>query len=128
MGRSIELKENELEAARDEANKRFQYAPTDMNWNEFNSYMEEVSKKVCILSREYRMTKEPVFERKIPTYGSRMKLSDFIEDCESGGFIDYDGSGNYVRDNMESDIDIYPSDIKHNSVRKDFTEIVWYNR
>ena len=61
-------------------------------------------------------------------YGHLFTLKEFCECVESGGFIDYDGWGNYVRDNMESDIMIKPSDIRHKMVRTDFTHVMWYNR
>jgi len=64
----------------------------------------------------------------LPTYGDVMPLTEFIENVECGGFIDYDGSGNYVKDGKMSNITIYPSDVKHNMVRKDFDTIIWFNR
>ena len=70
----------------------------------------------------------PVFENEIPDYGDVMPLKEFIECCKSGGFIDYDGSGSYVKDGKESNISIYPSDVKFNSIRTDFDTIIWYNR
>jgi hypothetical protein len=45
-----------------------------------------------------------------------------------GGFIDYDGIGNYATNTQMSNIEIYPSDIKSGTYRKDFTHIVWFNR
>ncbi len=49
-------------------------------------------------------------------YGDVMPLKDFIRNVESGGFIDYDGYGYYVKDNKETNIMIRPSDVKHNSI------------
>jgi hypothetical protein len=57
-----------------------------------------------------------------------MSLKNFISNVKSGGFIDYDGFGRYVRNNEESDITILPSDIKHKSIRKDFDTIIWFNK
>jgi hypothetical protein len=51
----------------------------------------------------------------LPTTGNvllmeqKMSLESFI-DCDGGGFID--GSGNYMKDGLVSDISIYPSDIE----------------
>lgn len=79
------------------------------------------------LDREYRMLMVPEFEE-LPDYGEVMSLKDFIEECKSGNFIDYDGFGHYVKDNKESSIKIYPSDIEHKSIRPDFDTIIWFNR
>ena len=101
--------------------------PQDLGYKEFQKYMEEAYEKVGELDRELRLIKTPTFS-KIPTYGTVMDLEDFIEDCKVGNFIDYDGSGNYVRDGKKSDINIYPSDVEYDAVRKDFDQIIWFNR
>jgi hypothetical protein len=64
----------------------------------------------------------------LPDYGDVMTLEHFIENVKDGGFIDYDGFGNYVKDGKMSNIEIYPSDVKHNMIRKDFDTIIWFNR
>jgi len=57
-----------------------------------------------------------------------MTLETFIANVNCGGFIDYDGIGNYATNTQMSNIEIYPSDIKSGTYRKDFTHIVWFNR
>jgi len=57
-----------------------------------------------------------------------MTVEDFVECVVSGGFIDYDGSGTYVKDGRLTNITINPSDVRHDAIRKEFTEIVWFNR
>lgn len=47
---------------------------------------------------------------------------------KSGGFIDYDGSGNYARDGKMSNISIYPSDVNRKAIRRDFDTVVWFNK
>ena len=64
----------------------------------------------------------------LPDYGDLMTLSDFESACESGAFIDYDGSGNYALEDKRSQISIYPSDVIKNRVDKRFTHVVWFNR
>ena len=117
----------ELEKARDASQEAFNNAPPDLLFQDFNDYMEETSKKVTEASRKYRMVKTPKFYE-ISTFGSVMSLEDFKDCVKSGGFIDYDGWGYYVKDGMESDIVISPSDVKHGAVRKDFDTIIWFNR
>jgi hypothetical protein len=60
--------------------------------------------------------------------GDLMTIEEFKKYCKSGGFIDYDGSGNYATAIQESNISIYPSDIEEGVYRNDFTHVVWYNR
>jgi hypothetical protein len=105
----------------------FKNAPLDLSFMEYEKYMNKTGDKVEELSRKIRMIDNYELSD-IPKYGSRMKLSDFIENVKSGGFIDYDGTGNYVKDNKMVNITIYPSDVEKNSIRKDFNEIVWFNR
>ena len=66
--------------------------------------------------------------RDLSDVGDVMSLEDFVMNVKDGGFIDYDGSGRYVRDGKESNISIYPSDIRYDSVRDDFDSVAWYNK
>lgn len=94
---------------------------------DYEDYLEPYSSKLNELSRKIRMMEDYVLVE-IPTYGHIMTLSDFIKDVKCGAFIDYDGSGNYVKDDKMTSITIYPSDVKHRSIRKEFDKIVWFNK
>ena len=118
---------DELEKARDATQEAFDNAPSNLSYDVFMLYMEETNKIVAEASRKYRMVKTPIFSE-LPDYGDVMSLEDFIDNVNCGGFIDYDGSGNYVKDGKESDITIKPSDVKRGTIRTDFDTIVWYNR
>jgi len=98
------------------------------SFQEFESYYYKESKNYDLASQNYRLIKTPILEEDIPKYGSIMSLSEFVSCCKDGGFIDYDGSGEYIRDGKMSGISIYPSDITSNRYRKDFTEIIWFNK
>jgi len=63
----------------------------------------------------------------IPDYGDLMTLKDFKELCKCGGFIDYDGIGNYAFENKMSNFSTYPSKFLLNPDNR-FTHIVWFNR
>lgn len=127
MEKTEEELEKELDIAYDESQEAFENAPSGMDFEEFNDYMRPFNRKVGEISRSLRMIKVPTFSE-IPEYGDVMPLEHFKDNVESGGFIDYDGFGHYVKDGKESDIEIYPSDFKYNSVRKDFDTIIWFNR
>ncbi len=96
-------------------------------WEAFCAHMKPEWDALAKLGRERRMLMTPKFED-IPEYGDVMTLKDWLECVEEGGFIDYDGHGRYVRDGKESDIMIYPSDVRYDSIRDDFDTIIWFNR
>jgi len=101
------------------------------DWDEYCEFRKPEIDEVRKLNRKRRMLMIPEFSEPLE-FGDLFTIENFIGNCKCGGFIDYDGSGNYAKEIdgklMESNIDIYPSDIKHKSVRKDFTHVIWYNK
>jgi hypothetical protein len=67
---------------------------------------------------EYNMKPAP--------YGDIMPLSEWLEAVNTGGFIDYDGSGYPMRDGNMSSFCIKPS--RAALVPPDATHIQWYNK
>lgn len=98
------------------------------SWDLYCKYMKPYWGAQRKLDRERRMLMTPEFNREVEKDDDVMSLTDFIEAVKDGCFIDYDGFGHYVKNGKMSDIDIYPSDVDHNSVRKDFDTIVWFNK
>jgi len=117
----------ELDIAREESQIAFKNVPEGLSLPQYMAYMEKSNKKVSEASRRYRMVQTPKYSE-MPKFGDVMSLQDFLDNVECGWFIDYDGSGNYVKDGMESNITVYPSDVKYGAIRTDFDTIVWYNR
>lgn len=99
-------------------------------YRQFEHALEPYTSKCDALDRELRMLIPAVLSEEELDHesGSVMSLADFIECVKEGGFIDYDGFGSYVKDNRESNISIYPSDIDNNVIRPGFDTIIWYNR
>ena len=64
----------------------------------------------------------------IPDYGDLMALEEFVECVNSGGFIDYDGTGYYATDKEYSEIEAIPSVIKKGVINKKFSHVLWFNR
>jgi hypothetical protein len=127
LEQQIDELNKELELAHQEYTKRFNDAPNGMDYNEFDEYMSNSSRNISEISRKLRLIQIPVFNV-LSDYGDVMSIDEFIEEVNSGNFIDYDGFGLYVKDDKESDISIHPSDVKHGMVRKDFNKIIWFNR
>ena len=103
------------------------------DWNankpypEYEEYLRPERKQLGVLDRERRFIM-PYELSEIPEYGDVMTLKSFLSCVKSGGFIDYDGFGHYIKDGQETNIHIYPSDYHHKSIRYEFDKIVWYNR
>ncbi len=58
--------------------------------------------------------------------GDLMPVSEFLEACEDGFFIDYDGYGYPVKDNKYHKLQIYPSCAF--LIPSEATHIMWFNR
>jgi len=67
------------------------------------------------------------YSASLPSYGDLLTVQDFLETCEGGGFIDYDGIGHPVKAmKMMESFDVKPS--KRKEIPKDATHIMWFNR
>ena len=93
---------------------------------------QELSEKACEpiwrASMRLRKIKTEFTMNKVDESKDIMTIEEFISCCSSGGFIDYDGSGNYATESQESNITVHPSDIEEGVYRSDFTHVVWYNK
>ena len=123
----------EMDAEIDNLQEIIDQKAKTFNWanaqriEDWENLISTENKRIGELSRKIRLIQEPEMSE-IPDYGDHMTLKDFIKNVKSGGFINSDGYGNYATETQCSNIDIYPSDIKKDQYRKDFTHIVWYNR
>lgn len=124
---TLEEINKELEIAKLEYNTVYKNLPLYLSYQDIIKSLEPYSKKIEELSQEKRLLINPEF-KDLPNYGDLMTLKEFVSNCKGGGFIDYDGHGKYVRNNKMSNITIYPSDIKANKYRTDFTHVIWFNR
>lgn len=62
-------------------------------------------------------------------YGHLMTWEEFVESCECGLFIDYDGFGRYSDGDFElQGKNLKPSDLKTGNLLHGFSHVVWYNR
>ena len=102
----------------------------DLNlWHKrYNEICSPFWKEMGGLSRTKRMQMKCVLGDKVPEFGDLMTLQHFIECVECGGFINSDGYGTYVKNGRLTNISILPSDIRYGTIRREFTEIVWYNK
>jgi hypothetical protein len=64
----------------------------------------------------------------IPDYGDHMTLDDFIDACQDGVFIDYDGCGNYATADQVTNILVHPSNITEGNIDRRWSHVVWYNK
>lgn len=66
------------------------------------------------------------FTEEIPTYGDIISLKEWLECCEDGGFIDYDGFGCASNGTHCTKKEYKPS--QRNKLPKGTTHIIWFNR
>jgi hypothetical protein len=72
--------------------------------------------------------KQPVNFEKIPDYGYKMTLKEFIEDVDYGTFVDYDGHGYYATETEMTDIVVFPSMIINKNIDERWSHVVWFNK
>ena len=125
----------EIEAEMSEVHNRLhvkqqgkKFDTSSKGFQEYLDFINPETERLAELRREKQMLKTPELKRDIPEYGDVMSLQDFVDAVKDGGFIDYDGSGEYVKDGKMSGIAIHPSDVQYGAVRDDFDTIVWFNR
>ena len=124
--KKLEKQIEELEVILEEKDKNWDWS-ADLPYGEYCNYMQPERKKIAELDRKLRLIR-PYELSELSNFGDIIMLNDFIEACKAGLFFNSDGFGKYVKDDMETDIEIYPSDIKHNSIRKEFDTIIWFNK
>ena len=96
-------------------------------FTEYQHAYRHIDNAAGIISRELNLKKTPSMEPH-DDIGDLFTFEDFKSNCESGGFIDYDGFGYYATATEQSDIEIRPSHLKRNKYRNEFTHVMWYNR
>ena len=62
-------------------------------------------------------------------YGDLFTIPEFLECCDSGGFIDYDGFGHLATVDKESNIEIIPSKRRKTISQYPWaSHVMWFNR
>ena len=122
-----------LKSEYDQASKRLsdreeEFAKNGVEFDEMIEKTKSLRLKINEISREMRLLQSPTLEFGKEWKGDLMTLEEFIEECNNGILIDYDGFGYYATETGKSDIKIYPSDISMNKYRKDFSHVIWFNK
>ena len=117
----------ELIKKQDEKMANFDYENCQ-SFAEFFEYIKEEQDEISKLSRKIRLSKKDYKLKDIPDYGDFMTLEEFAECCMYKGFIDSDGFGYYATKDKMTDITINPSDITTGEYKKDFPNVVWFNK
>lgn len=125
--RTLEDIKKDIQKAEEAYDIKWHSDNTNRPWSDFIKWAEPEIKKLDELSREKRMMM-PYELSDIPDFADVMPLQDFIDCVNDGGFIDYDGSGNYVLNGKETNITIHPSDVKFGTIRWEFDSVAWYNK
>lgn len=68
------------------------------------------------------------YNKVIPNYAYVITVEEFLASCRDGWFIDYDGFGEPIKDNLvDGSYRLNPSEMPHN-MPADATHVAWYNR
>lgn len=123
----MEELEKELDLLNQEFRKLQQNEPEDLSYTEYCQYYSSINKRLLKNDSAMRMIMIPEYSE-LSKFGDVMSLNNFIKICKSGGFVDSDGNGLYIKDGMQSNIRIHPSDVTNDRIRKDFNQIIWFNK
>jgi hypothetical protein len=97
-------------------------------YDEYEITIAPYQAKLRALERELRMIMPYELIGEIDDDDDVMTINEFINAVKSGFFIDYDGYGRYVKDGKKTNIEILPSDVKYQAIRRDFNTMVWFNK
>jgi hypothetical protein len=111
---------------------RAQGTPDTRAWWEQNNQRMSIS-----VAGRRRIMKELGIERDhvsgpdswpIPDYADVMTMDEFIENVETGGFIDYDGHGYYATKTNHTSKVVVPSDVTCGRIDLRYSHVAWFNR
>lgn len=125
--KKLEKRIEKLEKMYDKKDFEWDWSNPNQSFEQYQNFLKPESTELYRLRRRLRFIM-PYELSELPDYGDVMKLKDFIECCKEGLFINYDGYGRYVKDGKETNVEIYPSDVKNDCIRYEFDTIIWYNR
>lgn len=67
-----------------------------------------------------------VYAEPLSDDGTLMPREEFLDAVKDGSFIDYDGFGHPVKNNLMSNRVVHPSQVRE--LPSDATHVLWYNR
>lgn len=128
--KDIEQLEQEKQTIIDERQKvidgfDFEHKSLEEWEEELEPFNQKVSRLIFLIESQTDVEWED-----LPSYGDLMTKESWLECVNGGGFIDYDGSGNYSDGERMSNKSVSPSDVDADQIMKneEFTHIVWFNR
>jgi hypothetical protein len=126
--KELQKEKNIAVDARKKVMENFDFVKSD-SFQDWEDAIEPHNEKISRLS--FLIDSQTDVEwRELPNYGTLMTIEDWLENVTGGGFIDYDGSGNYSDGKRMSNKSVSPSDVDSDQImkNKEFTHIIWFNR
>lgn len=109
-------------------NKENEFAAKGTSFDEMIIETTPLRWEIFQLDKDLRLLQSPTVEYNKEWKGITYTLDDFKNLSENGNLNDDDGIGYYGTENCKSDIKIFPSDIKANKIRTDFTHVIWLEK
>lgn len=103
-------------------------AEQGISYIEFCEKAKETKKDLYLIGKYKRLKEVPIITYGKEYNGETYTLDNFKDKCKKGYFTDDDGYGVYATETSSSSILIFPSDIKENIYRKDFSNVIWFNK
>ena len=102
------------------------YSDFDGDYNNFLASISPIIKNIDDIEYKISLISD-VNWVDIPKYSDIMTLKTFIEFVNENIFVDLDGYGYYSDGCKMSNFIVYPSDIKKERIRNEYSHIVWFN-
>lgn len=74
------------------------------------------------------LNETPIFYRVVKDEDDIFTLDEFLDQCQSGMFVNSDGSGSYSKNGFIYWEDAVPSDFISGRINRDYTHVVWFNK
>ena len=127
----MEKKYKELKNRNDELQKEYlarqnELAKKGANWEDMTNELRPIREEIWLNEKRMRLAKDPALSFGKKWKGKTYTLEEFSKMSKSGEITDNDGYGFYATELAKSDIEIYPSDVLTEMVRKDFPNVIWF--
>ena len=129
LNKKIKELQNKADIALGKAEEKMDNAPLN-NRQAYEAAHDKAYREYSKIMREIKLI-EPIVYEDTPSYGDLMTIDSFEQCCKDGGFIDYDGYGNYATAFKMSNKTIRPSQVVNGTKlfnNPEFTHVVWFNK
>ena len=123
-----ELFEKKSALAAEYVEEQTKCAKDGLSWEAACNKLRPVATEMYLIGKEMRLKKEPTMTFGKKWKGKLISIEEFSEMSRSGKINDTNNVGYYATETGQSDIEIYPSDVIDDKIRKDFYYVILYKK